>query len=132
MGAHFLLQVKKNNPVLYKEISDFFELLNTEKEKDAIKFDKKYADIYDKYSTYERNRDRDEYRATEIYSGEEIKGFKEIKANIGCVGQMRQTRILLHRHEKNFLKKGAVVSRINLQKVTMLIHPGSVSDLSLM
>lgn len=61
MGAHFLLQVKKNNPVLYKEISDFFELLNTEKEKDAIKFDKKYADIYDKYSTYERNRDRDEY-----------------------------------------------------------------------
>ena len=116
MGAHFLLQVKKNNPVLYKEISDFFELLNTEKEKDAIKFDKKYADIYDKYSTYERNRDRDEYRATEIYSGEEIKGFKEIKANIGCVGQMRQTRILVVRDEngtditpsrEKFIKEGS-------------------------
>lgn len=66
MGAHFLLQVKKNNPVLYKEISDFFDLLNTEKEKDAKKFDKKYADIYDKYSTYERNRDRDDFLCSEI------------------------------------------------------------------
>ena len=98
LGAHFLLQVKKNNAVLYKEITEFFDLLDEEKKKDEAVFERKYANIYDIYSRSERNRDRDEYR----YNGEEIRGFRDIKAGISCVGQIRQTRILVCRdNERN-------------------------------
>lgn len=93
-SGHFVLQIKKNCPATYKEITDLFEDLEKEREEDADEFNRRYRNKYDEYSKNELNRDRYEYRTMKCYCNDEKIG--EIRENapyINCVGLSCQVRI---------------------------------------
>lgn len=95
VGAHFVLQVKKNCPALYKEIMDLFEGLEEEKKEDAEAFQKKYGEFCSEYKPgLEVNRERKEYRRVmEYHEPEGIKAFQEERPYIKCVGKSWQVRV---------------------------------------
>ena len=120
-GGHFLLMVKKNQPLSYEEITGQFAEL--EKEKARMRADKAYRpqypemmEKYDEATSFEKNRDRYEYRKFQACSHPDIvtrtrKEWPFVKS-VGCA---RQTRILMVRDEdgeditpdeKTFLEKG--------------------------
>ena len=94
-GGHFVLQVKKNCPVLYQEIMDLFEGLEKEKREDPELFQKTYGEVYSEYNSgLEKNRERKEYRKVQEYHDTDgINAFKEERPYIGCVGKSWQVRI---------------------------------------
>lgn len=55
MGGHFMLQVKKNNPVLYEEAIDLFRGLKEEKKADPEQFAKRYEKICSNWTGSEKN-----------------------------------------------------------------------------
>ena len=95
--AHFVLQVKKNCPLLYDEIMDLFDSLE-EKEAGKQKGKAQPRETEEIYSCYdpgpEYNRERIEYRKVlEYHAPEGIKVFKEERPYIECVAECRQIRI---------------------------------------
>lgn len=94
-GGNFLLQVKKNCPALYEELTVLFLGLEEEKGQDAEMFAKNYGSVYDEAKSSERNRERYEYRECRTFhdpSG--IKAFQEERPYIKSVGYLQQTRIV--------------------------------------
>ena len=102
-GGHFELMVKGNQPVSYEEIVTQMSELQTEHKrmKGDSGYRPKYPETmerYEEYETFERNRDRYEYRSYQVCNDPEFvtktqKEWSFIKS-VGCV---RQTRILLVR-----------------------------------
>lgn len=94
-GGDFLLQVKKNNPALFNELTDFFTGMEQEKKADAEGFSKKYGNAYGECRKKEKNREHYEHRYTQAYSSPDgIKALKEERPYIESIGYSRQTRIL--------------------------------------
>ncbi len=94
-SGNFLLQVKKNCPALYGELTALFLGLEEEKERDAERFAEKYDGIYDEAETFERNRERYEYREYQAFNDPSgIKALQEERPYIKSVGYSKQTRIL--------------------------------------
>ena len=93
--GYFLLQVKKNCPLLYDELMGLFDDLKSLKEKDKDEFEKVIGDTYCEYKTSEKNRERYEHRKVEYYDGKEwIEYFQEDRPSIQSVGRTSQVRIL--------------------------------------
>ena len=70
-GGHFVLQVKKNNPILYEEIITSFAAFEQElelKPEERTKRLKQYIEKYDKWYRMEKNRERIEYRDVKVYT----------------------------------------------------------------
>ena len=120
-GGHFLLMVKKNQPSGYEEIVRQFGEL--EKDRERMRRENAYRsqypelmETYDEAASFEKNRDRYEYRKYQSCSHPDIvsrtrKEWPFLKS-VGCV---RQTRILMIRDangaditpdEERFRKKG--------------------------
>ena len=94
-GGDFVLQVKKNCPALYDELMGLFDGLEKERSADREEFQKKYGDCFSEAETYEKNRERNEYRKYQSYSDADgMKGIQEERPHIVCVGRYRQVRIL--------------------------------------
>ena len=103
-GGHFLLMVKKNQPLSYEEIIRQFEEL--EKDRGRMRkengYHSQYPELMEKYdeaACFEKNRDRYEYRKYQACSHPGIvsrtrKEWPFLKS-VGCV---RQTRILMIRN----------------------------------
>ena len=120
-GGHFLLMVKKNQPLSYEEIVRQFGEL--EKDRERMRREGAYRsqypelmETYDEAVSFEKNRDRYEYRKYQACSHPDIvsRARKEwpFLKSVGCV---RQTRILVIRDangtditpdEKTFREKG--------------------------
>ena len=120
-GGHFLLMVKKNQPLSYEEITEQFGEL--EKERARVLTDKMYRPQYpemmaryDEAVYSEKDRDRYEYRKYQACSHPDIVTRTKTEwpfiKSVGCV---RQTRILMVRDEngvditpdeKTFREKG--------------------------
>lgn len=85
-GADFMLQVKKDNPGLYKELLLFFRgMEGQETDPDSP---------CSSWSGSERNRERREYRRAMCCSDEDtVKSFREWRPHINSIGYMRQVRI---------------------------------------
>lgn len=94
-GGNFLLQVKKNCPALYEELTALFLGLEEEKGKEADEFLEKYGSIYDESKSCERNRERYEYRVCQSFNAPSgIKALQEEWPYIKSVGYLKQKRIL--------------------------------------
>ena len=120
-GGHFLLMVKKNQPLSYEEIVRQFGEL--EKDRERMRREAAYRsqypelmETYDEAASFEKNRDRYEYRKYQACSHPDIvsRSRKEwpFLKSVGCV---RQTRILVIRDadgaditpdEETFREKG--------------------------
>lgn len=121
-GGHFLLTVKKGNPLTYQELADTFETLEKEAQKE--KEDKRYRSpnqemlmTYERCDRKEKNRGRIEHRTMHI-----CKNTSSITmaADIPCIktiGWLRQVRIPIEKDlegnditpdEKTFLEKGTI------------------------
>lgn len=75
VGAHFVLQVKKNQKSLYDNIQRFFDLLAGEKEVMPERFAVKYAPSYSQHDYgLVKNRDRYKNRVVEGYTGMAVTG----------------------------------------------------------
>jgi len=95
-NGYFLLQVKKNCPLLYGELMDLFDGLEKLRENKGDEFEKVSGETYGEHKTSEKNRERYEYRRVEYYDGEEwIEDFQEERPAIKSVGRTSQVRILL-------------------------------------
>lgn len=93
-GGNFLLQVKRNCPVLYEELEALFLDLEKEEAKDKEGFFQKFGDVYDKAKSFEKNRERYEYRECQIFNDPSgIKAFQEERPYVKCVGYSKQVRI---------------------------------------
>ena len=102
-GGHFLLMVKKNQPLSYEEIVRQFGEL--EKDRERVRRESAYRsqypelmEKYDEAASFEKNRDRYEYRKYQACSHPDIvsrtrKEWPFLKS-VGCA---RQTRILMIR-----------------------------------
>lgn len=102
-GGHFLLMVKKNQPLSYEEIVRQFGEL--EKDRERVRkegaYRSQYPELMEKYdeaASFEKNRDRYEYRKYQACSHPDIvsrtrKEWPFLKS-VGCA---RQTRILMIR-----------------------------------
>ena len=120
-GGHFLLMVKKNQPLSYEEtVRQFGEL---EKDRERMRKESTYhsqypelMETYDETAGFEKNRDRHEYRRYQACSHPAIvsRAGKEwpFLKSVGCA---KQTRILVIRDadgtditpdEETFRKKG--------------------------
>ncbi len=116
-SGNFLLQVKKNCPALYGELTALFLGLEEEKGRDAEGFAKKYGSIYDEARPSERNRERYEYREYQAFNEPSgIEALQEEWPYIKSVGYSKQTRTLKIEDEEGnditpsldeFLKKGS-------------------------
>ena len=114
LGGHFVLQVKKNQPELYKDIMYQFDCLTVEKEEDVGAFEKHYRDAYTKHQTRVKNRDRQEYRMMEAFTeAGEVRDFWKKTSCLGSIGRLTQVRIKKTRSQdgedttpdlENFLK----------------------------
>lgn len=94
LGGHFVLQVKKNQPELYKDIMYQFDDLSSEKEEDGKAFEKHYRDIYTEYQSSAKNRDRQEYRTMEAFTEtKEVRNFWKKMICLGSIGRLTQIRI---------------------------------------
>ena len=100
-GGHFELMVKKNWPVSYEEIiSQMYELQTDYKRmKTDPDYCPKYPEAmgrYEEYETFEKNRDRYEYRTYQACNEPEcVTRTKKEWGFIKSIGCVRQTRILL-------------------------------------
>ena len=95
-NGYFLLQVKKNCPLLYEELMELFDDLGKLKENDRDEFKRVSGETYGEHKTSEKNRERYEYRKVEYYDGEEwIEHFQEERPSIKSVGRTSQVRILI-------------------------------------
>lgn len=94
-GGDFVLQVKKNCPALYGELTALFDGLAEEQETDGEAFQNRYGDSYSEAKTSEKNRERYEYRECQSYSkADGIRALQEERPHIACVGRTKQVRIL--------------------------------------
>ena len=94
--GYFLLQVKKNCPLLYEELMDLFDDLRKLKEDDGDAFERVSGETYGEHKTSEKNRERYEHRKVEYYEGKEwIEYFQEERPSIKSVGRTSQVRILV-------------------------------------
>ena len=93
-GGDFVLQVKRNNPALYDELMQLFDGLTEEREADEEAFRDKYKVCYSKEESFEKNRERYEYRECQSYNDTDgIKALQEERAHIVSVGRLKQVRI---------------------------------------
>lgn len=77
-GGEFVLQVKRNCPVLYAELMELFDGLSEDREADEEEFQNKYGSCYSEVTVSEKNRERYEYRKYQSYSDEDgIKAIQE-------------------------------------------------------
>ena len=96
-GGHFILQVKKNNPVLYEEICTGVATFMNElecPEKERSKELKKYLDSFDQWKSWEKNRERMEYREMRICTDASFldcvkNGDMSYIKTVGCLEQVR-------------------------------------------
>lgn len=94
-GGDFVLQVKRNCPALYDELTALFNGLTEELEADGEAFQNKYGATYSEAKTSEKNRERYEYRKCQSYSkADGIRALQEERPHIACVGRLKQVRIL--------------------------------------
>ena len=94
--GYFLLQVKKNCPLLYDELMDLFDDLEKLKEKNAEEFMSASRETYSEHKTGEKNRERYEHRKVQYYDGKDwIDHFQEDRPSIQSVGRTSQVRILV-------------------------------------
>lgn len=120
--GHFILTVKKNQPEAYGEIHTFLDKL----EESARKKDKgetadpvirEYLEKYEESSQMERNRDRNEYRTSQICNDAShlTKTQKEWR-HVQSIGRMKQVRIPIEKDnqgndvtpsKEEFLRKGS-------------------------
>lgn len=93
-GGYFVMQVKKNCPAVYQELTDIFSRLEEEKKEDGERFSKENKNNYDEYSTFEKNRERYEYRKMESYrNDEDIRKIRKDFTNVESIGLSYQVRI---------------------------------------
>lgn len=114
LGGHFVLMVKKNQMATYQEIIELFSNIETK----PYDFDKDIINTFDRYKTFEKNRDRYEYRDYRVINDTSyISRSKTDWPFIKTVGYVKQTRILVVRDqygnditpsESQFLKKGSI------------------------
>lgn len=69
--GYFVQQIKKNCPATYQEIQDIFEELEKEKKADPEKFAEENKGRYSEYSSFEKNRERAEYREVRCYTNDD-------------------------------------------------------------
>ena len=120
-GGHFQLMVKKNQPQSYEEILYMMEQLHDDYKRGKISPGNgvKYPDmikVYDEMDTFEKNRDRHEYRSYQMCTNTEwLSRTKEEWPFIKSIGCVKQTRILVIRDaegnditpdQETFLKGG--------------------------
>ncbi|MEG1592727.1 MAG: ISAs1 family transposase, partial [Chryseobacterium sp.] len=112
-GGHYVLQVKRNNPILYEEIITAFETFEKEQKlekRDQSREIQNYINQMDHSESMEKNRERIEYRAidscTDIFflSCTKKGNFEHIKT----VGRSKQIRVPI---EKDSLGNNITVSR---------------------
>lgn len=90
----FVLQVKRNCPALHQELMALFDGLAVEQESDEKAFQSKYGASYSEVKTFEKNRERYEYRECQSYSDVDgMKALQEARPHIACVGRSKQVRI---------------------------------------
>ena len=149
-GGHYLLTVKKSNPLTYEELKDIFEKLEKEKGTGKGKENCQYQSIYKEYmETYdsceknEKNRGRIEYRKLDICENAQTITMKENEPSIQTIGWLRQVRIPIEKDEsgnaitpdlKTFLEKGSIRNpKITVgDALTDDVHQvGIISDLSI-
>lgn len=95
-NGYFLLQVKKNCPLLYDELMDLFDDLDKLKAADTEEFKRVSGENYEEHKTSEKNRERYEHRKVEYYDGKEwIEHFQKERPSIKSVGRTSQIRILV-------------------------------------
>ena len=95
-NGYFLLQVKKNCPLLYDELMDLFDDLGKLRAEKGDEFEEMSGETYGEHKTSEKNRERYEHRKVEYYDGEEwIEHFQEDRPSIKSVGRTSQVRILV-------------------------------------
>lgn len=93
-SGYFVMQVKKNCPATYNEITALFDQINTEIETDREKFDKKYKEKYSEHTTSEVNRERYENRTMKSYTGDASIGrIRDELPFVRTVGLSLQVRI---------------------------------------
>ena len=120
-GGHFLLMVKRNQPLSYEEIVKQFG--EVEKDRERMRKESAYhsqypemMEKYDEATCFEKNRDRYEYRKYQACSHPDfVTRTKKEWPFLKSVGCVRQTRILMIRDadgaditpdEETFRKKG--------------------------
>ena len=96
-GGHFVLQVKKNNPVLYEEIITAFAAFEKEldlEEKERSQNIRKFLEKYDRKYSQEKNRERNEYRDMRVCTDTSFltcvrEGGAPYIKSAGCITQIR-------------------------------------------
>lgn len=73
-GGYFVQQIKKNCPATYQEIGNIFGEMEKEKAEDTEKFFKENEGCYSECCSYEKNRERMEYREVKCYTNDEAVG----------------------------------------------------------
>ena len=102
-GGHFVLTVKKNQPLAYEEIMRFFRDASAEHANWHRRAGRKpkrpeTLEKYDEASSFERNRDRHEYRHCKIFNDSSaLSKAGEEWAFVKSVGHVRQVRIPMER-----------------------------------
>ena len=82
-GGYFVMQVKKNCSATYDEIMDLFDGLEKDRRKNKEEFEEKYKETYSECSSFEKNRERHEYRQVKGYTGDE--SIKKIREDLQCI-----------------------------------------------
>ena len=121
-GGHFLLTVKKSNPLTYQELKDFFETMEKEKQKENEERgyhspEQKILRTYEECDKKEKNRERIEHRTMYVCKNPQSITMSEDIPGIKTIGWLRQVRIPIEKDsegnditpdEKTFLEKGTV------------------------
>lgn len=119
--GHFLLTIKKSNPLTYQEMSELFGKLEKEKEKKEVLNHhsdlEKYMESYNSYQKNEKNRERVEYRTMYTCQNTDSISMVEKIPCIKTIGWLKQIRIPIERNENGdnitpdleiFLEKGTI------------------------
>lgn len=147
-GGHYLLTVKKSNPLTYEELEDTFGEVEKEKEKKKKTPNYKsgydeHLRTYDSYEKGEKNRGRMEYRKMQVCENVQTITMAETTSSIKTIGWLRQIRIPIEKDREgnditpdllSFLEKGSVRKpKITMgDDLTNDIHlVGIISDISL-
>lgn len=121
-GGHYLLTVKKSNPLTYEELQSIFSILEDESSKKEQKPSytsgyEEYLETYDKYERNEKNRERMEYRRMTVCQNNHTISMAEEIPGIKTIGWLRQVRIAIEKDAvgnnitpcvQTFLEKGTV------------------------
>lgn len=121
-GGHFVLVVKKNQPVAYEETMKLFEELSADvkRKKECACYQFQYPELLEKYGEFycsEKNRDRYEHRFYKICNDPSaLTKTKKEWPFIKSVGYVRQIRIPIEKDQegnditpdlKTFLREGS-------------------------